>query len=199
MLPHRRYIGPAACCVAVRTARLSLLLPPLHRTHGGRRRVVHLELKVEIWFDVATCPHLVLPLWLWLDCWRQASALARFQGAVAAPRPRRTWTLLPHQLAGGRDPRRCCTAPRDSSWWLARAARAGTCGRSLLRLGREPPRRGHATRSPPRQPAAPARWWPRFQPAPVARQAEGGVETGEHGVGGGRGSKIFNRKFRGGF
>ena len=43
-------------------ATLSLLLPALHRTHGGRRRVVHLELKVKIWFDVTTGPNLVLPL-----------------------------------------------------------------------------------------------------------------------------------------
>ena len=68
-------IRPAACCLAIRTVRLSFLLPALHQTHGGRRRVVHLELKAEIWFDDATGPHLVLPLWLWLDCWRQPSAL----------------------------------------------------------------------------------------------------------------------------
>ena len=148
MLPHRRYVGPAACCLAVSTVRLSLLLPPLHRCG------VHLELKAEIWFDVATGPHLVLPIWLWLDCWRQPSAL--FQGAAAAPRPRRTWTLLPRQLAGGRDPRQCRTAPRDLSWWLASAARAGTCGRSLLRLGREPLHRGRAARYLSRQRLT---WW----------------------------------------
>jgi len=60
------YIGPVACCPAVRTMPLSLRLPALHRTHGGRRRVVHLELKVEIWFDVTTGPDLVLRLRL--DC-----------------------------------------------------------------------------------------------------------------------------------
>jgi hypothetical protein len=42
-----------------------------HMVAGG----VHLELKVKIWFDVATGPNLVLPLGL--DCRRLTSALGR--------------------------------------------------------------------------------------------------------------------------
>ncbi|KAG0545158.1 hypothetical protein BDA96_02G337700 [Sorghum bicolor] len=43
----------------------------------------------------------------------EASALARFQGAAVRSR-RRAWSLLPYQLDGGRDMRRCRTALRDS-------------------------------------------------------------------------------------
>lgn len=63
--------------------------------------------------------------------WPEAEATV--PRTAAMPRSRCAWSLLPHQLAGGRT--RAGVVPRQGT-------RAGTCGRLLPRLGREPPRRG---------------------------------------------------------
>ena len=91
-------------------------------------------------------------------------AMARLLAAAERPLPgsRRCASTPPHldyaasPACWWQDPCQCCTAPRVLSWWLASAARAGTCGRLLLRFGREPLHRGRAARYLSRQRLT---WW----------------------------------------
>ena len=93
---------------------------------------------------------------------------ATVPGAGAASGCRSVWSLLPRW----EPPRRLEPAASPIRWWQGPASVAyrakgaepmacapplapATRGRPYPRLDREPPRRGHAARSPPRKPAAP--------------------------------------------
>ena len=105
-------IGPAACCLAIRTVRLSFLLPALHRTHGGRRRVI--ELKVEIWLDVARA---AAPYpWPWVAVLRQWASrlpfLPRIQPPTSAAHPQPVAAPCPRPRTPGAGRRE----ERQSAW-----------------------------------------------------------------------------------
>jgi hypothetical protein len=91
---------------------------------------VHLELKVKIWFDVATGSDLVLPLGL--DCRRLMSVLGRSLGAAATPHGRGRG-----HRAGSR--RRESIPPLDAAvpgaCCLTSLPVAGTCAGGLPRQG----------------------------------------------------------------
>ena len=99
----------------------------------------------------------------------RASLMAMARLLAAGERPR----LVPGSCRRASTPPHLDPAASPACWWqgpapvpyhakgLELVACEGrsrrTCGRSLLRLGREPPHRGCAARSPPRQRLT---WWP---------------------------------------